>query len=406
MKATISIVCYKYRTLCNGEHPIMIRITKDRSRKYETIGISINPKYWDFDKNQPKWNCPNKELIETTISEKLSEYRKQILELQAENKEYSVNKLVQQVRKPTRKITVGNYLNELIESLEKENRIGNSKHYIALRNSLKQFNGTLQILFSEIDVPFLNKYESYLRQQGNKVNTISIKVRTLRATYNKAIKNNIVKKDYYPFDDYNVSQLRETTVKRAITKDDIQKIINFDVSTITKHHSSLLQLSKDLFLFSYLGCGINLVDMAYLTKENRVEDRIVYERHKTGKYIKFKLQSLAIDILNRYNNSKNDYLFPIFDKDRHITAKQKYQRIKKITYLINKNLHQIEKKLNIPIHLTTYVARHSFATVLKRSGVNVALISEALGHSDLATTQIYLDSFENEQIDAAMANLL
>jgi site-specific recombinase XerD len=384
----------------------MLRITKDRKRKHETIGISINPKHWDFEKNQPKWNCPNKELIETTISEKLNEYRKQILEFQAENKEYSVSKLMQQVRKPTRKITVGDYLNEIIESLEKENRIGNSKHYIALQNSLKQFNGTLQIPFSDIDVSFLNKYESYLRQQGNKGNTISIKVRTLRATYNKAIKNNIVKKDYYPFDDYNVSQLKETTVKRAITKDDIQKIINFDVSTITKHHSSLLQLSKDLFLFSYLGCGINLIDMAYLAKENHIDDRITYERHKTGKYIKFRLQPFSIDILNRYNDSKRDYLFPIFDNNKHITAKQKHQRIKKVTYLINKNLHKIEKNLDLPISLTTYVARHSFATVLKRSGVNVALISEALGHSSEKITQIYLDSFENEQIDAAMANLL
>ena len=81
----------------------------------------------------------------------------------------------------------------------------------------------------------------------------------MRATYNKAIKNNIVKKDYYPFDDYNVSKLKEVTVKRAISKDEIQKIINFDVSKITKHHSSLLQLSKDWFLFSYLGCGIILL---------------------------------------------------------------------------------------------------------------------------------------------------
>ena len=73
MKASVSIVCYKYRALCNGEYPLMLGITKDRKRKHETIGISINPKHWDFEKNQPKWNCPNKELIETTISEKLNE---------------------------------------------------------------------------------------------------------------------------------------------------------------------------------------------------------------------------------------------------------------------------------------------------------------------------------------------
>ena len=104
--------------------------------------------------------------------------------------------------------------------------------------------------------------------------------------------------------------------------------------------------------------------MAYLTKENWIDDRIVYEQHKTGKYINFKLQPFAIEILNRYKDSNNDYLFPIFNKDRHITAKQQYQRMKKVTYLINKNLKQISKELNIPIDLTTYAARHTHSSYL------------------------------------------
>ena len=90
----------------------------------------------------------------------------------------------------------------------------------------------------------------------------------------------------------------------------------------------------------------------------------------------------------------------------HKTADQQIRRIKKVTYVVNKNLKKIGEALGLPIPLTTYCARHSFATILKRSGVNIALISEALGHSDLKTTQIYLDSFENSQIDEAMKNLL
>jgi site-specific recombinase XerD len=406
MRTTIDIICQKQRTLKNGETPLLIRLTRNRNRKYLSIGISINPVYWDFEKNKPKRNCPNGEYIETIMQEKIAMYRKQILDFQVEDKDYSLDKLNSSVRKPVKNLTVEDYLNEIISSLEKENRIGNSKHYIAILHSLKQFNKTIQIPFSEIDISFLNRYESYLRQQKNKENTIGVKFRTLRAAYNKAIKDNVVKKDYYPFDDFNVSRLKEVTPKRAISKEDIQKIIDFDVSTITKHHSSLLQLSKDWFLFSYFGCGINLIDMAYLTKQNRVNDRIIYDRHKTGKYINFKLQPIGADILDRYENPQSDYLFPIFKNNIHVTAKKQHQRIKKMTYLINKNLRKIGESLEINTNITTYVARHSFATVLKRSGVNIALISEALGHSDLATTQIYLDSFENSQIDEAMSNLL
>lgn len=73
---------------------------------------------------------------------------------------------------------------------------------------------------------------------------------------------------------------------------------------------------------------------------------------------------------------------------------------------MNDILRTLGKRLGIEANITTYVARHSFASVLKKSGVNIALISEALGHSDLATTQIYLDSFDNKQVDEAMKHLL
>ena len=117
----------------------------------------------------------------------------------------------------------------------------------------------------------------------------------------------------------------------------------------------------------------------------------------------------ALVILKKYMKeeaTKDDYIFPILDKQIHITKQQQYNRILKARRKINKNLKIIGKELNINIQITTYVARHTFATVLKRSGVNIGIISESLGHSDLKTTQIYLDSFENSEIDAAMKNLL
>jgi site-specific recombinase XerD len=116
-----------------------------------------------------------------------------------------------------------------------------------------------------------------------------------------------------------------------------------------------------------------------------------------------------MQIVNKYLKESvftDDYIFPVLDKNKHVTEQQKYNRKHKVLGHVDKCLKDISNKAGINTNLTTYVARHSFATVLKRSGVNIALISEALGHSDLATTQIYLDSFENEQIDAAMSNLL
>lgn len=164
-------------------------------------------------------------------------------------------------------------------------------------------------------------------------------------------------------------------------------------------------LAIELFTFSYLMAGINFVDMAYLTRDNIIEDRLIYFRRKTNKLIKTPLQDKVMEIINKYSNSENPYLFPILSSF-HKTEQQKANRVHKVIGKVNKRLKDIGKELNIPIDLTTYVARHSFATVLKRSGVNISIISESLGHSSEKVTQVYLDSFENSQIDEAMKNLL
>lgn len=406
MKVKVDVIGENHRPSVNGEIPLSIRLTQNKKRKYIRIGININPQYWDSKKNKLKPNCPDKEYIDNIITENLSKYQKQILEFQSMGKEYTINQLINSTEKPIKNISVSDYLKSIVESLTKENKVGNATHYQALYNCLEKFTKINQLQFIDIDLPFLNRYETYLRGIGNKGNTISIKMRTLRAAYNKAIKEKVVKKDYYPFDDYNVSKLKESTPKRSITKDDIQKIISLDVKTISKRPQSLLQFSKDLFLFSYLGCGINMIDIAYLKKSNIVSNRVVYKRHKTGKQISFLLQPYALEIIQRYQDPDRDYIFPILDDSIHSTSEQEFRRVKKITYVANKNLKKIGESINLSIPLTTYVARHSFATILKRSGINVAIISEALGHSDLKTTQIYLDSFENSQIDEAMRNLL
>lgn len=406
MNATIDVLAETYRITSKGCIPIVLRVFKDGKKKIVRMGISVHPEHWDATKNKIKSNCPNKEYLDSIITGILSKYQKQILEFQSIGKDYSLNQLIEAVDKPLRNISVSEYLERIIQGLMKENRVGNATHYQALYNSLEKFSKINQLQFVDIDVAFLNKYETHLRGIGNKGNTISIKMRTLKAVYNRAVKDNIIKQDYYPFNDYNVSKLKDTTRKRSISKEDIQKIIDLDVEVITKRPQSLIQFSKDLFLFSYLGCGINMVDMAHLRKENLFDSRVMYKRHKTGKQISFLLHPLAKDIMEKYNSNLTSYIFPILDDSVHTTAEQQFRRIKKITYVANKNLKKIGDAIGLQIPLTTYVSRHSFATILKRSGVNVAIISEALGHSDLKTTQIYLDTFENSQIDEAMKNLL
>lgn len=399
MSTTINVVCYKSKVLKNNESPLMIRVCKDRKMKYQSLGISILPKYWDFKANKPTSKCPNKEYIERLIAEKVKVYTDKVIEFKSQEKEFTATSLMEKVNKPVKRKTVQEVFNQYIQELESANRLRYADMYKCTMHSLIKFNKHLDIPFSDMDTIWLKRYEVWLQSQGLAINTLGTRFRHLRVIYNFAIEEKIVKSEYYPFNSFKVSKLSQTTAKRSIQKDEILSVLNYQGQT------PLECLAIDLFTFSYLAAGINFGDIARLTKDNILENRLIYIRKKTQKQIKVSLQEQAIKLIQKYSMPDNPYLFPILSSF-HKTEQQKVNRIHKIIAKVNKSLKEIGERLNIPIDLTTYVARHSFATVLKRSGVNTSLICEALGHSSERVTQIYLDSFGNDQMEDAMKNLL
>ncbi len=377
----------------------MLRVTKDRKRKYVSLGISVNSENWDFSKNQPKAECPNREYIELLIADKLKEYSAKIIELKATNQEFTSTTLIEKVcvNRVNRK-TVGDLFREHINSLTASGRKSYALSIKQLYNSLIEFNGHLDIPFSEMDIVWLRRYEAFLRRKGLAENTIGIRFRTLRSIYNVAIEQDVVSAELYPFKKLKVSKLHEETAKRALSKEDIERVLYY------KSTNRYMRFPIDIFAFTYYCGGINFVDIAHLTKANIVDGRLIYKRQKTKKLIKIPLQPQAVALIEKYSNDESSYLFPILS-DFHKTDIQQANRIHKVISKVNERLKQIGKVLNIPITLTTYVARHSQATVMKRAGVSTAVIREIMGHSSERVTQIYLDSFDNEQVDNALKSL-
>lgn len=400
MAITVKVVCYKSKVLSNNESPLMLRVTKDRKPKYVSLGISVNPVHWDFSKNQPKTECPNREYIEMLIADKIKEYSAKIIELKATNQEFTSTSLVEKVSvKRTNRKTVADVFQEYMTSLIKSGRKSYALSIKQLYNSLLEFNHNLDFYFSVMGVAWLKRYELFLRERQLAENTIGIRFRTLRAIYNIAIEEDAVSSDCYPFKKFKVSRLHQDTVKRALTKVDIERVLQFQSS------NRYMRFPIDIFTFTYYCGGINFKDIAHLTKANLMDGRLIYKRQKTKKLIKIPLQPQALALIKKYHDAESPYLFPILSP-LHITDEQKANRIHKVITKVNDRLKQIGKTLNLPITLTTYVARHSQATVMKKAGVSTAVIREIMGHSSERITQIYLDSFDNEQINDAMKNLL
>lgn len=286
MNATVNILCYKSKILANGEHPLMLCITKNRKRKYKSLSISVNPRFWDFEKERPKGNCPNRELILKIILEKENEYQKQILEFKSEDRDFTSSTLLESKSNKISYKTVSEFYIEHLEHLKSIGKIGTAKNYRDSYNSLKRFtNDKLDFYFDEITLQWLNSYEKWLRNNQCKETSISVFFRALRSIFNKAIVNKNAKAESYPFKEFKISKFDTTTEKRAITKESNKKIMKLDIDSESRY----MQLSKDLYIFSYLCGGINFTDIANLMYNNITDSRLTYIRQKTGKKSQFQL---------------------------------------------------------------------------------------------------------------------
>ena len=158
MKATVNVLCYKSKTLSNGEHPLMICLCKDNKRKYISIGASVNPRFWDFDKNKPNRNCPNRGQLNKLISETEQKYVEQVMEFSTMQRDYTATTLVETVDNASRSKTVNDIFLDYINQLNNENRNGYALSVRQVYTSLIKYKGNLDCYFSEINVAWLKKY--------------------------------------------------------------------------------------------------------------------------------------------------------------------------------------------------------------------------------------------------------
>lgn len=389
----------------NNTSPLCIQFLHDGRKKTIGLGVSVALKHWDAEAQKVTDDCPDKDNIQFQITAKIKEYEKKIQRLEVMDIPVAFENLFEQNSKRLN-CSIGEYLKQTIERLETLGKYGSASKHRSLLSRLAQFR-SLNIRFDEIDLAYLRDFELFLRKEGNANNSIATKFAIFKAAYNKALAEGLFIQKVNPFAKYKVGSLWTRTRKRAITKEDIQKLVALKIAP--NYRTNYAEFARDIFLFSYYTAGINFTDMATLRYCDIVNGRIYYSRHKTQKLLSFQLVPNAMQIIEKYskaNHAQEDYIFPILDRSEHKTAQQIFNRTHKVLRKINRELKTLGEQIGLEMPLTTYVARHTFATVLKRSGVNIAIISESLGHSDLSTTQIYLDSFENSQIDAAMANLL
>lgn len=386
------------RAKANGIYPVKLRVTFERKQVYYSLPYDLSKQ--DFEKVMfgKRLNEAEKKL-----KKKIAAFEDKAIPIIEDLplftwKNFEKHFLINRGAKDT----IHFAYDERIKKLKQNGQIGTAVSYECAQKSINTFSEYLK--FADVTPDFLNSYEKWMLNKGNSRTTISMYLRTLRTLFNFAIFNNDIVKDLYPFkrnenekDKYQIPE--GNNIKKALTISEIYQITKYETEP-----ESFKDKAKDYWYFIYLSNGINVKDLCLLKYKNIEGNKIVYKRAKTERQKKEKKIEIAFipeikSIIEKWGNKKidsNTFIFPELNGKE--TPERQRQVIQQLTHVINDNMKAIGQDLGFERPLTTYVARHSFATILKRSGANIAEISEMLGHSNLKTTESYLGSFSDETL--------
>lgn len=392
------------KPLSDGSSPVYLRVTKNRRKKEISLGIRGSRD--DFLGEQFTKKHPNHKIDNQLIYMHKQRAYEIVSKFQIEDVDFTLQEFEDKFRrKAEMKDDVMNFFEEVIDEMISAGRIGNARAYSEAHQSLKRFmkDRSYKIVkFKDLNPEALEKFEVYMRSRGNENGGIALKMRQIRALFNKAISRKIIGQEIYPFKFYKISKLKLKPNKRALTIDEFKRMRDVDLSS----HPLLIE-AYHYFMFSFYTRGMNFVDIMLLKKKDIVNNRIYYTRSKTKGKFSIEIVESAQGIIDYYKDKtrNSSYVFPILLSDS-MTPQQIEYRKAKVLGRYNRKLKELAQLAGVEKQVTSYVARHSFATILKQMGTSTDLISELMGHSDVQITKTYLKEFNSDELDNANRKLL
>jgi integrase/recombinase XerD len=371
--------------------PVKIRVTHNRIRKYYPTGKDLTQEEWSaLPSTKSRTATELKNAIQISF-ETITKVTRDLINEGA----FNLERLNSRLGRSTSG-TMNTTFIAKIEELKSENRIGSKDYYENVLSSVERYKGK-SIPFNTISVEWLKKYEKWLLSTGSSYTTIGMYMRAVRAIVNIAKSDGVIKPSDYPFGKTKYSIPAGEGRKLALTLPQIKKVVSFNDGL--PHTPQYLAL----WFLSYLVNGANIGDLIRLKDSNFINGEIQFYRAKTLLTSQKKKKIFAVvtpeitSIIEKWGvpgRKSDDYIFPYLTGKE--TPTQEKAVVKSVVKRVNKRLKRIGDSMGIT-DFTTYSARHSFATVMKRSGANIEFISESLGHQDMKTTLDYLDSFEKSE---------
>jgi transposase len=404
MITSVKLMLNKSRILNNGSYPLVFQVIHNRRKKLLYTGYRVKEEV--FDELEGKiMNGVGSTFTATEVVKMNRELRKmrnridtRIRQLERTREEFTVEDILAQSAFGTGKpqFYLLRYINAQIERKQELKKVGMAAAYKSTRSSLAKFISRPDVRMSEVDSAFVRRYEDFLYSNGASGNTVSYYLRNLRSLYNQAVTDGYHPRGEYPFAKAQTRPAK--TVKRALSRTDMQNLADLNLENEPE-----LEFTRDLYLFSFYAQGMAFVDIVLLKKTDICNGVLTYSRHKSKQLIRIVVTPQMQGVIDKYN-TENEYLFPIISGE----YASGYQKYRLALGRINRHLKKIAVVADIKVPLTTYTARHTWATLARDYGAPISVISAGLGHTSEEMTRVYLKDFDVSmlnQVNSIVTNL-
>lgn len=396
--ATITTVLRTDRVNKKGEAPINFFVVKHRKLTKVATGLMIDPKFWDDKNKRVKGTHKNSGRMNSFLASKLAELNDNVLEQETFSRSLTTKQIKKKLygEAPT---NFFEFVKEILAGYEKQKMFGTHDKSAAIVNKLKKYVGSEILMMQDITPEFLDKYDSYCRQEwSNKTNTVHKDMKFIRKVFNDAIRMDKVEVNANPFLKYKLKT--EKTNRTFLTEDELLAFREVECTPGTR-----MELHQDMFVFASYTGGLRVSDVLQLKWKNLDKTNINFTIQKTGTQLSIRVPDRAFEVINKYKPQKvnpNHYIFPMLDNsldEKNLRLMDK--EISGATAYINKNLKLIAEKAEISKPISFHISRHTFATRALRKGISIDKVSKLMGHSAIRETQIYA-KIVNEELDKAM----
>ena len=383
------------------EGTLFYQVIHNRVARQIRAGYKLYPQEWDAENKEIIFPPSTGETrrnylvsLKSAVREDTKRLRNIVSYLNRTGNAYTADDVVAKYLSPTDNRCFLSFARSLVGQLKQIGKQCTADTYTTTINSFARFRSEQDVPLDDMDSDLMTAYETYLKSIGICPNSISFYMRNLRAIYNRAVDKELTVQRY-PFK--HVYTGIDKTVKRAVSAKVIRQIRDLDLTLQPD-----MDLARDLFMFSFYTRGMSFIDMAFLKKKDLRDGILSYRRHKTGQLLSVKWETPMQELVDKYDTSGTPYLLPVI-MDNEKDGRRQY---KNQAHRINRNLKKIGQLLGLTSPLTTYVARHGWASIAKSKNIPLSIISEAMGHDSESTTRIYLASLDTSVVDNANSLIL